>query len=195
MGAEVLSLEHPRIRGLLSKLPVYAEGQPISIIRLKDIPPDISGYWSLWRINMHSSDRHRQKIMPLFLHDDGRNLQPTARYLWDQLNIEQWYMRGEIVGDEACDILERCKQAAIEQGQEIYLELRQNHLNQIQLEIEKSEYSFKVRRRLLESVGLEQVKNYRLRQLGKEEALLKGQLERQKQVLPELIPLLIVRIG
>jgi len=67
-------------------------------------------------------------------------------------------------------------------------------LNQIKLENEKAEYSFRARRRLLDSVGLAQVRAYRLRKLEEEEKIFKADLERQKQVLPELIPLLILRI-
>jgi len=193
-GAEVLSLAHPRIRALLSKLPGHAEGRPVLKIKLQDIPPGLGGYWSLWQIRMHSADQRQQKIMPLFVHDDGRTLQPTARFFWEQMNTEQWHTTGEIAGDEAYEIFEPCKQAAAEQGREIYRELRQKHLNQIQLEMKKSEYSFQARRRLLDSIGLAQVKAYRLRQLRKDEESMRDELERQKQVLPELIALLIVRI-
>lgn len=95
-GAEVLSLEHPRIRGLISKLPCFAEGQPVSRIKIQGMLANINGYWSLWQISMHSSDRVHKKIMTLFVHDDGRNLQPTARFLWDQMNMELWSIKGKI---------------------------------------------------------------------------------------------------
>ena len=158
------------------------------------MPANINGYWSLWQISMHSSDRVHKKIMPLFVHDDGRNLQPTARFLWDQMNMEPWSMEGKIAEKEAQEIFKRCKNVATLQGHDIYLELRQKHVNQIKLENEKAEYSFRTRRRLMDSVGLAQVKAYRLRQLEGEEKIFKADLERQKQVLPELVPLLILRI-
>ena len=193
-AAEVLSLEHPRIRGLISKLPCFAEGQPVSRIRIQGMPANINGYWSLWQISMHSSDRIHKKIMPLFVHDDGRNLQPTARFLWDQMNMESWSIEGKLGEQESQDIFKRCENVATLQGHDIYLELRQKHVNQIKLENEKAEYSFRARRRLLDNVGLAQVKAYRLRQLEEEEKISKADLERQKQVLPELISLLILRI-
>ena len=193
-GAEVLSLEHPRIRGLISKLPCFAEGQPVSRIKIQGMLANINGYWSLWEISMHSSATVHKKIMPLFVHDDGRNLQPTARFLWDQMNIESWSIEGKIGEQEAQDIFKRCKNVATLQGHDIYLELRQKHLNRIKLENEKAEYSFRARRRLLANVGLAQVRAYRLRKLEEEEKIFKADLERQKQVLPELIPLLILRI-
>ncbi|HIJ35812.1 MAG TPA: DEAD/DEAH box helicase [Deltaproteobacteria bacterium] len=193
-GAEILSLEHPRIRGLISRLPCFAEGQPVSRIKMQGMPANINGYWSLWQISMHFSDKVHKKIMPLFVHDDGRNLQPTARFLWDQMNMDPWSMEGEIGGKEAREIFKQSKDVATLQGHDIYLALRQKHLNRIHLESEKAEYSFNARRRLLANVGLAQVRAYRLRQLENEETSCKAGLERQKQILPELIPLLMLRI-
>jgi superfamily II DNA or RNA helicase len=194
MEAEVLSLEHPRIRGLISKLPVFAEGQPVARIRMRNMPPNINGYWSLWQICMHSADKVQKKIMPLFVHDDGRHLQPTARYLWDQLNSEPWSLEGSMNGEESIHIFQKTREVAILQGHDIYLELRQKHSHQMDLESQKAEYSFKARRRLLANIGLDQVKTYRLHQLAREEALFKGNLERQRQMMPELTPLLMLRI-
>ena len=84
---------------------------------------------------------------------------------------------------------------AVEQGGAIYHEMRQKHLNQLQLEQEKAEYSFKSRRLLLDKVGLDQVKAYRLRQLRKEEEEWKSALNMLQQVTPELFALIILRVN
>src|SRR5205823_5805412 len=71
-GARLITLEEPRVRGLATALPRFVPGQPVSTILLADLPADVRGWWSLWRIGVHSSDWNRHRIMPLFLHDDGR---------------------------------------------------------------------------------------------------------------------------
>ena len=76
----------------------------------------------------------------------------------------------------------------------MFHELQQRHMNQLHLEKEKGDYSFKARRRLLESVGLEQVRAHRLRLLQSEEEAWRLDLARQEQVLPELKPILFVRV-
>jgi len=193
-SAEILSLEHPRIRGLLSRLPRRAPGQAIHRITMEGIPPIIQGFWSLWQIGMLTSDRRRHRALPVFVHDDGRILQPTARFLWDELNAKPWRL---VEGPPSADVagaFARCEQAATEQGREVYLQLRQKHLNQLQLEQEKAEYSFRARRKLLASIGLPEVRTHRLRQLMAEEAGWKQDHERQKQALPELVPIAVLRI-
>ena len=47
-----LTLEDPKVRGLAMRLPPFAPGQPIPVITLPDLAPEIMGFWSLWRISI-----------------------------------------------------------------------------------------------------------------------------------------------
>lgn len=193
-GADLLSLEHPRIRGLLSRLPRFAPGQTIPRIKLDGIPDTVKGFWSLWQIGMVTSDRRHQRVLPVFLHDDGRVLQPTARFLWDELNAKPWKLHGSVSGPDALDAFPRSEKAAREQGREVFMQLRQRHVNQLHLEREKTDYSFRARRKILGDIGLPEVRSHRLRQLMAEEEAWHRNLEQQEQTLPELLPIAIVRI-
>jgi superfamily II DNA or RNA helicase len=194
-GVEILSLEHPRIRKMMSNWRRFAAGRPIQKVTAKDIIETIHGYWSLWQIRMNTMVRQYQRIMTLFLHDDGRNLQPTAKYIWDHMNSGDWQLNGETSEDESVQIYQRCKMIAVEQGGAIYHEMHQKHLNQLQLDQEKAEHSFKSRRLLLDKVGLDQVKAYRLRELRKEEEYWRSANKMQQQVMPELFALIILRVN
>ena len=77
----------------------------------------------------------------------------------------------------------------------MYLNLRQKHLDQLQVEQAKVEYSFRARRKLLATIGLPEVKMHRMRQLLAEEETWKRSIEHQRQVLPELVAITIVRIN
>jgi superfamily II DNA or RNA helicase len=194
-GVETLSLEHPRIRGLLSRLPRYAPGQAIGQIKLEEIPAAIKGFWSLWQIGMVTHERRRQRVLPVFVHDDGRTLQPTARFVWDELNEKSWRLSGTLPSSDVQNVFSKCEEAARDQGREVYLQLRQRHLNQLQLEQEKTEYSFRTRRQLVSGIGLPEVRAHRLRQIVVEEEAWKRDHEMQKQALPELVPIMLLRIN
>ena len=73
--------------------------------------------------------------------------------------------------------------------------MRQRHLRQLQLEKDKAEYSFRARRKLLQGIGLPEVRDFRLRQLAQEEAQSAEELKRQSQVLPQLTPLLMLKVS
>jgi hypothetical protein len=85
--------------------------------------------------------------------------------------------------------------AAIEQLKDIYLDLKHRHLNSVTLEEEKGAYSFRVRGKLLEGIGLPEVRNYRLRQLEKDKSEWRAKMQSQRDILPELSPILIPRVN
>lgn len=194
-GAEPLNLDHPRIRALFGRLPRYAPSQTIPRLRVDGIPDTISGLWALWQIGMITSDRRRQRFLPVFVHDDGRVLQPTARFLWEELNAKPWRIHGSLTGPEAERVYPQCERAAREQGREVFMQLRQRHLNHLQLEKEKTDYSFRARRKLLGEIGLPEVRTHRLRQLAAEEETWRRNHEAQNQIVPDLVPITILRIS
>jgi superfamily II DNA or RNA helicase len=192
---ELLRLDHPKVRGLLSRLPRFVPGMPIPSLRFSSLPANIVGLWSLWEISIVTQDRQRNRMIPLFVHEDGRTLAPTARFLWDQLCVEPWSV--EHMAAEAVDtqVFGRTEGLAHEQCRDVYLEMRQRHLSLLQLEKDKAEYSFRARRKLLQAIGLPEVRAFRLRQLAQEEARCVEELKRQSQVTPQLTPLLVLKVS
>src|SRR5260221_2786705 len=85
LGATLISLEDQRVRGLTTDLPVFAPGQPIPSIIVPDVSDKTSGTWSLWRISLHTIGGREQRFHALFLTEDGRVFEPTARTIWDRL--------------------------------------------------------------------------------------------------------------
>jgi hypothetical protein len=192
---ELLRLDHPKVRGILSRLPRFVPGMPIPALHFQSLPAGITGLWSLWEICIITQDRQRRRMLPLFVHADGRMLAPTARFLWEQLCLEPWR-----VGESPAAPLDEkgfatTEALAHEQCRDLYLEMRQRHLNQLQLEKDKAAYSFGSRRKLLQSIGLPEVREFRLRQLAQEEARHAEEMKRQSQVLPQLTPLLMLNIS
>lgn len=192
---ELLRLDHPKVLGMLSRLPRFVPGMPVPSLRLPSLPANLSGVWSLWEISIITQDRLQRRMSPVFVHDDGRMLAPTARFLWEQLCLEPWSVEEaqEITLDistfAATEVLAR------EQCRDLYIEMRQKYLRQIEAEKNKMEYSFHARRELLKNIGLPEVRDYRLRQLALEETQSTDQLRRQRQIMPQLTPLLVFKIS
>jgi superfamily II DNA or RNA helicase len=192
---ELLRLDHPKVRGILSRLPRYVPGMPIPALHFPSLPAGIAGLWSLWEICIVTQDRQRRRMLPLFVHKDGRMLAPTARFLWEQLCLEPWRVAEAPAAPLDEEAFAATEALASEQSHDLYLEMRQRHLNQLQLEKHKADYSFRVRRKLLQSIGLPEVREFRLRQLAQEEARNAEEMKRQSHVLPQLTPLLMLNIS
>ena len=97
-SARHLTLETPRVRELATRIPPFAPGQPIPCLALQGLPAEVRGLWSLWRIILHEADDNRHRVMPLFRHEDGRVLAPTARFVWDQMLADQLPICSQVQG-------------------------------------------------------------------------------------------------
>jgi superfamily II DNA or RNA helicase len=201
-AARHLTLEEPRVRGLATRIPRFAPGQPVPCLSLQGLPAEVRGFWSLWRITLHlpvprlrkagTPDWNQHRIMPLFLHEDGRILTPTARFVWDQMMAEPPAARGHIEAGAAFEAFSHVEASAREQGQQIYQALVQAHRARLDVEREKGDYAFAARRRVVERIGLPAVRGHRLAQLVAEERLWREALDRKAETSPELVPLLLV---
>jgi hypothetical protein len=89
---------------------------------------------------------------------------------------------------------EKLQSAAEEHGKPIYEALLQEHRGRIAREREKADYAFAARRRTVERIGLPQVRNYRLNLLAQEERSFQEQLNQKAHALPELSPLIVIRV-
>ena len=193
-NAQHLTLEDSRIRGMVMAKQVFAEGQPIPCISIPGLPGDVQGFWSLWRIAIYTEDWNQQRMMPLFLNDDGRVFLPTARYIWEQLLTEEVEIQKHLCGEEATKAFGIVWETALVQGKGIYEELLRKHHQQLEKEREKNMYAFAARRRAIERIGLPQVRDYRLTQLTQEEQTWREAMQQKSEVTPELIPLLLMRV-
>ena len=192
--AQHLTLENPQVRALAERLPRFAPGQPIPRLSLEGLPAEVCGFWSLWQITLHTPERDRIRIMPLFRHEDGRVLVPTARFIWDRMISDEPAFAGSVEGDAAMAAFELAEEAAREHGKSIYHELVHAHRTDVSVRRERGEYSFGARRRSLARIGLPAVRNHRLAQLAAEEQSWRAAIDREEEVSPGLVPLIIVRV-
>ncbi|MBW4671580.1 MAG: hypothetical protein KME60_30180 [Cyanomargarita calcarea GSE-NOS-MK-12-04C] len=105
--AQHLTLEDARIRGMVMAKTSFAEGQPIPSLTIPGLTVDIQGFWSLWRISIYTDDWNQQRIMPLFLHDNGRVFLPTARHIWEQMLSVEVEIQKHLAGEEAREIFSK----------------------------------------------------------------------------------------
>jgi hypothetical protein len=78
--------------------------------------------------------------------------------------------------------------------QELFHALQQAHLSSITREEERGMISFSSRRKAIERVGLPEVRQYRLARCDAEETDWRHELQSVRQIVPELRPLLMMRI-
>lgn len=190
----LLTLDHPRIRGLLGRAPLHGKGEPIPRMSFAGLPRTIDGFWSLWVLRMTSFDFRRAKVFPVFVSRDGRSFAQTARHVWDRLASMDVDQTGWIAGTDALALHDQCYLAASDEGKSLWQEMERQHRQRWEEEKSRAQYHFSARRRMLGQVGLAEVRGYRLRQLEAEETARMAQIETQRALLPELEPLTILSV-
>lgn len=203
-GLRHISLEEPRVRRLVTQLPRVSATDPIPRVRFAELADGVVGYWSLWRIGIvdqaadaTADQSFRQvKIIPIFHHDDGRNLSTTARHIWDSLMEEgaKVELLGNVGDDNSRATYDRLRADAERLGENAYRELYDRHQSQLKREREKGEYAFQMRRDALSKVGLAQVRQHRMRLLEEDVRVWTEALRKREQIMPELLPVLILRV-
>lgn len=197
-GARLISLEDEKVRGLTNSLPVFAPGQPIPTIQVPDVSDKTSGFWSLWRISLHTAGGREQRFLALFLAEDGRVFGPTARTIWERLiDLPNGLSQAgeEISGSTAVDAFDASRKAAEAQGAAVFEELAAAHQMSIMRERKKGTHAFSSRRRAIERLGLPQVRAHRLRILEDEEQAWTRELAAREAALPDLAAVLMVRVA
>lgn len=197
-GAQLITLEDERVRGLISQLPVFAPGQPLPAVVLGGISDKVSGVWSLWRISLQTTHSRQQRALALFVSENGRVLAPTARTVWDKLialEDEVRPVRPGLVDGAAMAAYEASRKAVEQQGAVVFDELLASHREAICRERKKGTHAFAARRRAIERLGLPQVRIHRLGVLATEEQDWSRELAAREAVLPELSAIVLVRIA
>jgi superfamily II DNA or RNA helicase len=195
-GLQHVSLEDARIRRLVQQLPRVVISEPIPCVRFASLPAEIVGYWSLWRIALDNQSLRDVKIIPLFHHDGGRILLPTARHIWDSLVEERPEVAqvGTKTGAEVEGVFRLLQAEAERQGENAFHELYARHQQRLKREQEKAHYAFQVRRDALARIGLPEVRQHRIKRLDEEERAWAADLRKRERILPELQPVVILRV-
>ena len=202
--ANVLTLENNRIRGLALNLPGFAVGQPIPVISIEGLPSSIKGVWGLFEIRLQAGLKSnsqyiripmvRRRYLSIFISNDKKVFLPTARHIWDSIQTTDPRIHGVTGHEQSMELLNSLSHEAEKAGQELFEELKKSHDSSIFREENRGAIAFAARRKAIEKVGLPEVRHYRLDRCEEEELEWKFELESARQVVPEIRPLLLMKI-
>jgi SNF2 family DNA or RNA helicase len=192
---EWVTLEDPRAQALIADLPRCIAGQPVPAVRITGLPDSVKGVWSLWEVSLAADDFSRRRFLSVFVNDEGRAFQPTAKRIWDVLLTEQIEPIAAPQIEAPRDWFERSKKAAVTQGERVFSDLVTEHKARIEEERERALYAFEARHQAIGRVGLQTVRDYRRKRLQKEHEARMAQLDAAASYSPDLNALLVLRIG
>ena len=195
-GYRHLTLENPKVQELIGQYNRLIPGRCIPFVQLKGVSKDVIGIWSLWCVELQTSKITRQEYMPLFINKDGNILQPTANRIWDRLitpdgivSIQEGFS-----GNRAFTTYQEIEKISQRNYHHVYKGMLEKHRQDIQIRIEKGQHIFNIKQAAIEKLGLEEVRNYRLKKLQQERIIWEQEIDQLEKVVPNLYPIVILQV-
>jgi len=193
--AELLTLDHPKIRKLLTTVPRVHPGDRIPIVGIDGLPGGQGGVWSLWQLRFATSQSTLQAFFPVFTNTEGRSFDRTAHFIWDSLLNHPLSIQGLESRETSLDVFEQHHRHAQGTGEPIFRGLKATHEQNLQLRERNGRYHFEVRFKQLNQIGLSEVRQFRHRQLELEQESWRQEYASSKGSLPELIPVTLIQLA
>jgi len=152
------------------------------LVELHGIDVAVPGTWSLWIVGAHLGPRHERRAIPVFVGRDGTDLPATARSVWERLmepGVRVIILDGVGAAERAGLAISRAHAERLGAG--VYASLRDRLVDRVRLERERYLEYVERRRRMIERIGLDNVRRRRLAELAVEE-------ERELALLPSIEP-------
>lgn len=188
-----LSLEDTHVRKISKHLPIFIKGQKIPTLKIKNLSKDISGIWSLWKVNVLGNEK-TMNIFPMFIHDDGRKLKPSASHIWDLLLSKNSTMQFDDSKINFIDIYEKNYDYASIEGKTFFEDIQNKFQNHLKNEEEKTNSFFKYQSDLIQKIGLENVRKKRQNDLEREKQRFKKEIEKLREIYPEFNAITMLNI-
>ena len=193
---EPLSLQHEIIQTILSEAVPADINQPIPIIKIETIE-NVHGIWSLWHLIVKNRYEEQQYVTPLFVSSDNDVFPAFADDVWQKISTsnENITIKGTLLPPDVKPLLEKQTEIAEDVLRLKYQELESLILSNTQRIKQNKEKAYDFQLKQLNKIGIENIKQSRIQRLEKEKYLWEKSHELQKEIIPDLKCLLILKFS
>lgn len=190
---ELLTIQSQLIQEILAKATPVNGDMAIPVIKVPE-KNNAEGVFMLWSITAHNSYEKQVKIVPLFISKDNQYFASYSQSIWSSLSMAE--LEAMIVEQESNsqDLFLSMQSVAEEHLQSIYTSMENEINNHSSTMRENKEKAFNFQLQQAQRIGIEQIKNYRIRKYKAEFETWISNYEVDKQVIPELECLMIIKV-
>lgn len=166
--------------------------KPLMSVGIMDFPNE-AGYFMLWQISISNEEDERQ-IIPIFINDDFV-LRPMAgkRIMDVFLDPNSRLTVGSVpnINNEIYDNLEKM---AIQFAFDTFVEMKNKRIQKNQESYNKYMYALQLRSEAAEHIGIDNIRESRLRKLAKEKANIEEVHKKNNQIFPDFKLTMLIRL-
>ena len=190
-----LTLQHPFVQSILERIPAFNPDVGIPLLESKDqnIEP---GIWSLWRIEAINKLNNKVTYKPFFISDSGKNFKALANEIWAQLITQGPKYRYKGISSIPMVIAQHHQQEELLESQliEVYNGLKHIVKKNLEDKYEKHLNSFQYQKSRIEKIGIENIRQSRLKKLTDEFEHWKRSFETNRSIIPDVKHIISVRL-
>ena len=142
------------------------------------------GWFMLWHISV-SADGSGGKTLPVFISDSGV-LRPLAgKRVWDAILDSGRIITAEEGGPIDAEQISRLTEASQEYAYDTFQEMCETHLRRVEENHSKYSYALSLRFEAASRIGIENIRNHKLRSLSQEQEEMEARYQQDKQLCPD----------
>jgi superfamily II DNA or RNA helicase len=166
---------------------------PAAAVRVDGFGVPLDGAWGLFEVRLNAA-RPSRAFVPVYVDANGRSFPLTAQRLWEHLTMHDCAVGASLRPADAAALRAQLHAAAERDGRTAYDALRARHAATLERDAERMGASFAGRRRAIARLGLPEVRAHRSARLDDEEHAWRVAWEAARTALPELTPLLALKV-
>lgn len=190
--SENISINDEEVVKHLNQESYWTREQSIPSVFIKDFPNE-KGYFFLWELSIND-DLHSRKILPVFINENMVFRPFSGERIWDEFINENITI---IVKDNVClendlynNLFDICQDVAYDDFLELKEEYEKKHIEKYR----KLSYALELRIDAAKKIGIENIKQSRLKELNKEKDEIALKFAKDKIISPIFKSIFICRL-
>lgn len=186
-----ITLQHNWVKRILSAMGDFSSASGIPILKSKS--DDVNGLWSVWEVSANQLNESHKVIQPVFISDKNKLFPVYAADIWERLLEDSSGF--EVIGSEPVnEDIER--NSTIEGNLQIVFDKQAEMLRQkVDRKKENRLRSYNFQKQRIERIGIENIRIAKLKNLEKDYADWKRELQMESQIVPNIKCLINLRIS
>ncbi len=172
--------------------PFFAEGKAVPILSVDKLGFPLDGWFSVWKVGVAEGIWRQQQAFAVYVNAEGQSYSKAAQRLWDELATRQVEVKA--IGETLDYDLAALSQVAENEASAIFNSIVARTRDRARSRLNGLEMSYLARRTSLSSIGLDNVREARRRELQKEYAERKAEIALVAEALPDLQCLFLARV-
>lgn len=188
---EHITLQHDVIKSILNQISEYNIEKGIPVIKSKD-SDETSGYWSLWQVSAKNQLDHKIDYLSCFVADNGKQYTAYANDIWSRfLSLQDHFI---YQSSSKMENWHEIKPIIDEVLYEAFKKLESELTENLDKKLKNKENSFNVLKRRIERIGIENIKDSKLKKLEQEHKVWLKKFNEYRNIIPGSKLLMTIRI-